>query len=185
MASQLGQMCATTGRVITDPARVLDTGHGTGIDTHTLMGLIHDDAAFDSWCQESDDPVLPVIGALFRGHPDAAQRALEDAIGAATESSRFRLRALQADIHRDLANFDAAEAIYRQLLHEETGTSREAVLHQHLGKTYFVAGKYQRAHDCFAEALRLREATETPSDQLQSSQVALARAADQLQAAER
>lgn len=176
-------MCATTGRVFTDPARVLDTGHGTGIDTRTLLGVIHDDDAFDSWCAQSGDPVLPVVGALFRGHPDSAQQALDDAIGAATESSRFRLRALQADIHRDQANFDEAEAIYRQLLLEEKGTRRRAVLLQHLGKTYFVAGKYPSAHDCFTQALRLREATDTPADQLRSSQLALARAAEKLEVA--
>lgn len=175
-------MCATTGGVFTEPARVLDTGHGTGIDTCTLVGVIHDDDAFNSWCAQSGDPVLPVVGALFRGHPDAAQLALDEAFGVATESSRFRLRALQADIHRDSGNFDEAEAIYRQLLLEETGTSREAVLHQHLGKTYFVAGRYQLAYDCFAEALRLREITEAPTDQLRSSQVALARTAQKLHA---
>ena len=51
---------------------MLDTGHCSAIDKYALAGVLHDDDAFEGWCAGGDDPMLPVIGALFRGYLDLA-----------------------------------------------------------------------------------------------------------------
>jgi hypothetical protein len=80
---------------------ILDTGHGTGIDVQTLKGVIHDEAAFARWTSESADPVLNVMGPLFRGDLDGAQTALDWISVDAEPNVQFRLRSLGADILRD------------------------------------------------------------------------------------
>jgi len=89
---------------------ILDTGHGTSIDVQTLNGVIHDEAAFAVWAGQGVDPVLHVIGPLFRGDLDAAQAALDRLSVAADPKVQFRLHALGADILRDRGQF--AEAVH-------------------------------------------------------------------------
>ena len=76
--------------------QILDTGHGTGIDAQTLKGVIHDEAAFARWAGEGADPVLNVIGPLFRGDLDTAQTALDWLSIDAGPNVQFRLHALGA-----------------------------------------------------------------------------------------
>jgi len=120
--------------------QILDTGHGTGIDVQTLKGVIHDEAAFARWAGEGADPVLDVIGPLFRGDLDAAQTALDRISVDAEPEVQFRLRALGADIGRDRGKFAEAVSRYELLLADYAGTRREGVLRQHLGKVHFAAG---------------------------------------------
>lgn len=155
---------------------ILDTGHGTGIDVHTLKGVIHDEAAFARWAGECADPVLAVIGPLFRGDLDAAQTALDRISVNAEPNVQFRLRALGADILRDRRQFDEAVSRYEQMLADYAGTSREGVLRQHLGKVHFAAGNYEAARDNFAAALQLRRAQGARADLIESSRIALRRA---------
>lgn len=157
-----------------------DTGHGTGIDILTLKGVIHDEAAFALWASKGVDPVLDVIGPLFRGDLEAAQTALDRISADAEPKVQFRLRALGADIMRDRGQFAEAVTRYELLLADEVGTSREAVLRQHLGKAHFVAGDFWAARDDFAAALQLRRVQGADADLIESSLIALGRANEEI-----
>ncbi len=160
--------------------QILDTGHGTGIDVQTLKGVIHDEAAFAQWAGEGADPVLDVIGPLFRGDLDAAQTALDRISVHAEPKVQFRLRALGADIQRDRGKFAEAVSRYELLLADHAGTSREGVLRQHLGKVHFAAGNFWAAWDAFAAALQLRRAQGADADLIESSLIALRRADEEI-----
>ena len=153
----------------------VDTGHGTGVDSLTLVGVIHDDEAFEAWRRSGSDGYAAVIGPLFRGDPAAAQAAM-DVLAASGDRSSLRFQAFQADICRDLGDDAGAVAIYEKLLTEYVGSRQEAVLLQHLGKVHFLAGRLDEARKCFIDAGRLRAADpDTPDDQLRSTAIALAR----------
>jgi len=162
------------------PVDMLDTGHGTGIDRSTLRGVIHDRGQFDEWLASGGDPAALVIGALYDGQLDDAERLIGEALVTADAGVRFRLRCLRADVARERGEYDAAAATYHALLDEHAGTAREAVLWQHLGKIHFVAGNYSASHDCFARSLDLRIDAGAPADQVASSTLALSRAAEEL-----
>lgn len=160
--------------------QILDTGHGTGIDVHSLKGVIHDEALFARWASQGADPVLDVIGPLFRGDLDAAQTALHRISVNAEPNVQFRLRALGADILRDRGQFDEAVSRYEQMLADYAGMSREGVLRQHLGKVHFAAGNYRAARDDFAAAQQLRRAQGAHADLIESSRIALSRANEEI-----
>lgn len=142
--------------------------------------MIHDETAFARWANEGVDPVLDVIGPLFRGDLDAAQTALDRISADAEPKVQFRLRALGADILRDRGQFAEAVTRYELLLADYAGTSREAVLRQHLGKAYFVAGDFSAARDDFAAALQLRRMQGADADLTESSFIALGRADEEI-----
>ncbi len=168
----------STNEALMNP--ILDTGHGTSIDVQTLNGVIHDEAAFAVWAGQGVDPVLHVIGPLFRGDLDAAQAALDRLSVAADPKVQFRLHALGADILRDRGQFAEAVHRYELLLVQYAGTSREAVLRQHLGKVHFTAGNLWAARDDFAAALKLRRAQGADADLIESSVIALRRADEEI-----
>lgn len=160
--------------------QILDTGHGTGIDARTLKGVIHDEAAFARWAGEGADPVLDVIGPLFRGDLDTSQTALDRLSIDAGPNVQFRLHALGADILRDRGQFAEAVTRYELILADHAGTGREAVLRQHLGKVHFAAGNLQAARDAFAAALEHHRAQGADSDLIESSLIALRRADEEI-----
>ena len=99
---------AILGGVTTDD--VLDIGSGLGIDQRTLKGVIHDEEAFGN--------ADPIIGALFRGDLDEAERLLDVA------PVTSRTRALRADVLRKIAE--------NQLL-QQREFNRAFVLMQYFG----------------------------------------------------
>jgi len=66
---------------------------------------------------------------------------------------------------------------YHELVEGVAGTAREAVMQQHLGKAYFVAGRYVEAAHAFERAVNIRMRAGADEALIKSSQMALARAA--------
>jgi tetratricopeptide (TPR) repeat protein len=151
---------------------MLEGGPGWMVDPVTLRPVIIDELAFRSGL--ANDPGLEVLVALWTGEPDKALEALEPLLDAAPD--HWRWRALCADARRDLGDHQAAIADYRRLVNEHAGTSREAVLVQHLGKAHFAAGDYASATTWFERALALRTAAGADRALIESSRTALQRA---------
>jgi tetratricopeptide (TPR) repeat protein len=146
-----------------------DPAAGWHIDPSTLRPVITDEHRFRE--HHSSDPALEVLVALWSGHPRVALDALSPLLG--TDADNWRWRALRADIHRDLGEHDRAIVEYEELLADHTGTAREAVLVQHLGKAHFAANHYDEAASCFERALQLRSTADADSSLVASSRIAL------------
>ena len=146
-----------------------DPAAGWHIDPSTLRPVITHEQRFRE--HHSSDPALEVLVALWSGDPHTAMVALSTLLEA--DADHWRWRALRADIRRDLGEHDQAIAEYEELLADHTGTDREAVLVQHLGKARFAAGHYDEAASCFERALRLRSTAGSDPSLLASSQIAL------------
>lgn len=157
----------------------IDTGHGTGISTSTLLPLVHDRDEFEAAIGKSSDPVDLVAYHLFLGALDKAEKALDKAIKKGPGPGDFRLRTLAADIQRGRGDYRQAKAMYRHMLDEESGSIREAELHQNLGKVFFAEGDYPTAAECFKAALRLRRRDGAAAASVRCSEVALLRSEEQ------
>ena len=157
----------------------LDIGNGLGIDPVTLRTVVLDEAVFSAGPGSSPEPADRLFAALVTGRLDEAQELADELLAG---DPGFRVRALAADVLIARGDHAAAVAEYRRLARESAGIPREAVARQHLGKAFFAAGEWQSARTEFAAALRLREASGAPADQLASSRLALARVAEVLAA---
>jgi tetratricopeptide (TPR) repeat protein len=153
----------------------IDTGQGTGVSTSTLLPMVHDRDEFEATLGKSSDPVDAVVYHLFLGAMDKAEKALDKAIKKGPGPGNFRLRTLAADIQCGRGDYRQAKAMYRHLLDEESGTAREAALHQNLGRVFFAEAEYPTAAECFKTALRLRRRDDAPAGYIRTSEVALRR----------
>ncbi len=147
-------------------------GAGWRINKETLLPEITDLDEFRAGV--SDDPCQNVLVELWNGRPSEALRRVTAML--ADDPEQPRLLALRADCLRDLGDVDAARQQYERLVARFAGSDREAVLVQHLGKTFFVAGRYTEAADCFGRALVLRRSSGADASLIASSKLALARA---------
>lgn len=130
----------------------LEGGPGWRIRSADLRPVITDLAAFRAGL--AADPLRDEIELLWTGKADDALRRLERV--APTQ----RVRALQADCHRDLGDTRTAVREYDLLVAECIGTTREAVMRQHRGKALLAAGSVDRAVEDFTFAVALRQASD-------------------------
>lgn len=152
----------------------LEGGPGWFIDRESLLPKIADVNIFRT--AHAEDPAVDILVDLWTGQPELAEVELRRRLG---ESESPRLRALLADAARDQGRTDEAIATYESLIKEVAGTSSEAVMHQHLGKAFFVARRYREAVSAFEKALELREGSGAPDALVTSSRVAAQRARDE------
>ena len=155
----------------------LDIGNGLGIDPLSLRTVVLDETAFSAGPGGSTDPADRLLAALVTGRLDDAQELADELMAG---GAGFRVRALAADVLSARGDHAAAIAAYRRLTAESLHTPREAIARQHLGKAFFTAGEWQAALVQFGAALRLREDSGAPADQLASSRLASARVAELL-----
>lgn len=99
----------------------------------------------------ADDGLIDAMERLWSGSPAEALELLR------SHGDSPRVRALRADCHRDLGDHGRALEAYDALVAETTGTTREAVMRQHRGKTLLAAGEPDRALEDFERAAELRK----------------------------
>lgn len=144
----------------------IEAGPGWVIDGETLLPRIVDLAAFRRGL--AGDPLREVLEALWSGRPEDAADLLRG------QRPTLRVRALQADCHRDSGRVALAIADYVRLVAEAAGTPQEAVIRQHYGKSLYAAGRFADAAEQFALALELRERAGADGARVASSRHALA-----------
>jgi tetratricopeptide (TPR) repeat protein len=154
---------------------------GIRVNPESLLPEIVSEEACAAALEASTDPADRVLVLLVEGHAADAAELLAEARYKDPES--FRLRAYEADVLRVAHRYDRAIELFRQLLGEAQGTANEAVAHQYLGRTHFVAGNIGAAVESFARALDLRVAQSADAALIYSSTVALQRARDVLELA--
>ncbi len=147
---------------------------GIRINPETLMPQLVNEDACAAALAASTDPTDLIFVRLVQGHPGEAADLLAEARYKDPDS--FRLRMFEAEVLRVSHRFDRAVELYRQLLAEAHGTPAEAVVRQHLGRSYFAAGNIAAAVESFAKALDLRVADSADAALIYSSTVALQRA---------
>ncbi|MGO4249147.1 tetratricopeptide repeat protein [Micrococcaceae bacterium Sec5.1] len=159
------------------------TGGFPGVRTNpdTLLPVIVNEDALESALAASEDPADRIMALLLENQPKEAAELLAEARYKDPES--FRLRIFEAEVHRATNRLDRAIQLFRQLLQEVQGTSKEAIVHQYLGRAYFVSGNALAASEEFAKALDLRVAKAADAALIYSSAVALQRARDVLELA--
>lgn len=140
-------------------------GPGWVIDGETLLPRVVDVQELRRGL--ADDPLRDAVEALWDGRPDEAEVLLR------RHPPTVRVHALLADCRRDQGRAADAVDSYRVLLTECTGTAREPVMRQHLGKALFAAGRPAEAAEQFALALAQREAAGADEELLRSSRHAL------------
>ncbi|NUU30223.1 tetratricopeptide repeat protein [Arthrobacter sp. C9C5] len=151
---------------------------GIRINPETLMPQVVNEEACAEALAASTDATDLIFVRLVEGHPGEAAELLAEARYKDPDS--FRLRMFEAEVLRVSHRFDRAVELYRQLLPEVQGTPDEAVVRQHLGRSYFAAGNIAAAVEAFAKALDLRVAGSADAALIYSSTVALQRARDVL-----
>jgi tetratricopeptide (TPR) repeat protein len=151
---------------------------GIRINPETLMPQLVDEEACLAALAASTDATDLIFVRLVQGHPGEAAELLAEARYKDPDS--FRLLMFEAEVLRVSHRFDRAVELYRQLLSEVRGTAEEAVVRQHLGRSYFAAGNIAAAVESFAKALDLRVAGSADAALIYSSTVALQRARDVL-----
>lgn len=147
---------------------------GWHIDPRSLLPVIDDIEAFRR--AHRDDEARDALEALWGGRPGEAEALLR----AAAQPGSPRIRALIADAWRDQGRHDAAIRAYRELVQETAGTRLEATMRQHLGKTYFAAGRHAEALEAFTVALTLRVRDGADPDLIASSRLAVDRATERI-----
>lgn len=151
---------------------------GIRINPETLMPQLVNEEACAAALAASTDPSDLIFVRLVQGHPGEAADLLAEA--RYKDPASFRLRMFEAEVLRVSHRFDRAVELYRQLLAEAQGSAIEAVVRQHLGRSYFAAGSIAAAVESFAKALDLRVAESADAALIYSSTVALQRARDVL-----
>ena len=126
----------------------------------------------------STDPGDLIFVLLVEGHAGEAAELLAEARYKDPDS--LRLRIFEADVLRVSNRLDRAVELFRQLLAETRGTPDEAVIRQHLGRSYFAGGNIAAAVESFARRLDLRVAGAADAALIYASTVALQRARDVL-----
>lgn len=154
---------------------------GVRMNPDTLLPVVVNEDAMESALAVSEDPADRIMALLLENQPKEAAELLAEARYKDPES--FRLRIFEAEVHRATNRHDRAVQLFRQLLHEVQGSSKEAVVHQYLGRAYFVSGNAVAASEEFAKALDLRVAMAADAALIYSSAVALQRARDVLEVA--
>ncbi|MEZ2389602.1 tetratricopeptide repeat protein [bacterium RCC_150] len=154
---------------------------GVRMNPDTLLPEIVDEDVMEAALAGSVDPADRVMALLLDGHPKEAAELLAEARYRDPES--FRLRIFEAEVHRATNRFDRAVELFRQLLGEVQGSNKEPIVHQYLGRAYFVAGNYVAAAESFTKALDLRVALAADAALIYSSAVALQRARNVLELA--
>lgn len=147
---------------------------GWHIDPESLLPVIDDIEAFRG--AHRDDDARDALEALWGGRPAEAEALLR----AMAQPGSPRIRALIADAWRDQGRHDASIRAYLELVCEAAGMRHEATMHQHLGKAYFVAGRYAEALEAFTVALTLRVRDGAPPDLVASSRLAVDRATQRI-----
>lgn len=149
------------------------TERGWHIDDESLLPVIDDEREFRS--AHVGDPALEALIALWSGRPVDAERIL---LRLLANGGSARFQALLADAWRDQGHHDDAIEAYLTLVSDSAGSPREAVMRQHLGKAYFVAGRFEEARSEFSRALDLRLRAGADPDLIASSRLARDRAAE-------
>lgn len=159
------------------------TGGFPGVRTNpdTLLPHIVNEEAMQSALAESTDPADRIMALMLEGHPGEAAELLAEARYKDPES--FKLRIFEGELHRATHRFDRAVELFRQLLGEVQGTTKEPIVHQYLGRAHFVAGNPVAAAESFTKALDLRVALAADASLIYSSAVALQRARHALELA--
>ncbi|MEV7604448.1 tetratricopeptide repeat protein [Paenarthrobacter sp. NPDC089322] len=154
---------------------------GVRMNPDTLLPVIVNEDAMETALQASEDPADRIMALLLDNQPKEAAELLAEARYKDPES--FRLRIFEAEVHRATNRTDRAVQLFRQLLQEVQGSTKEAVVHQYLGRAYFVSGNALAASEEFAKALDLRVAMAADAALIYSSAVALQRARNVLELA--
>lgn len=154
---------------------------GVRMNPDTLLPVVVNEDALESALAASEDPADRIMALLLENQPKEAAELLAEARYKDPES--FRLRIFEAEVHRATNRHDRAVQLFRQLLHEVQGTAKEAVVHQYLGRAFFVSGNALAASEEFARALDLRVAMAADAALIYSSAVALQRARDLVEVA--
>lgn len=154
---------------------------GVRMNPDTLLPVVVNEDALESALAASEDPADRIMALLLENQPKEAAELLAEARYKDPES--FRLRIFEAEVHRATNRHDRAVQLFRQLLHEVQGTTKEAVVHQYLGRAFFVSGNALAASEEFARALDLRVAMAADAALIYSSAVALQRARDVVEVA--
>lgn len=151
---------------------------GVRINPLTLLPEIVNEDACSAALAGSTDPADHIFVLIVEGHAADAAELLAEARFKDPES--FRLRAFEAEVLRISHRPDRALELFRQLLTEFHGTSREALILHYMGKVQYSTGHIAAAVEAFARALDLRVAQSADAAQIYSSTVALQRARDVL-----
>lgn len=154
---------------------------GVRMNPDTLLPVVVNEEVMETALAASDDPADRIMALLLENQPKEAAELLAEARYKDPES--FRLRIFEAEVHRATNRYDRAVQLFRHLLHEVQGTSKEAVVRQYLGRAYFVGGNALAAAEEFSRALDLRVAMAADAALIYSSAVALQRARDVLEVA--
>ncbi|MDZ4091464.1 MAG: tetratricopeptide repeat protein [Arthrobacter sp.] len=152
---------------------------GIKINPDTLVPQIVNEDAVAEALAASTDPGDRIFVLLVEGHPAEAAELLAEA--RYSDSSSLRLRIFEADVLRVSNRLDRAVELFRQLLAETHGTPDEAVIRQHLGRSYFASGNIAAAVESFTKALDLRVAGSADAALIYASTVAVRRARDVLE----
>ncbi|HEX9088549.1 MAG TPA: tetratricopeptide repeat protein [Arthrobacter sp.] len=147
---------------------------GIKINPDTLVPQIVNEEAVAAALAASTDPGDLIFVRLVEGHAAEAAELLAEA--RYNDPSSLRLRIFEADVLRVSNRLDRAVELFGQLLAETRGTPDEAVIRQHLGRSYFASGNTAAAVECFAKALDLRVAGSADAALIYASTVALQRA---------
>jgi predicted Zn-dependent protease len=151
---------------------------GIKINPVTLVPQIVSGDAVAEALAASADPGDLIFVRLVEGRPAEAAELLAEA--RYNDPSSLRLRIFEADVLRVSNRLDRAVGLFRQLLAETHGTPDEAVIREHLGRSYFASGNIAAAVESFARALDLRVAGAADAALIYASTVALQRARDVL-----
>ena len=151
---------------------------GIKINPDTLVPQIVNEDAVAAALAASTDPGDRVFVLLVEGHPADAELLAEARY---SDPSSLRLRIFEADVLRVSNRLDRAVELFRQLLAETHGTPDEAVIRQHLGRSYFASGNITAAVESFTKALDLRVAGSADAALIYASTVAVRRARDVLE----
>ena len=147
---------------------------GIKINPDTLVPEIVNEDAVAAALAASTDPGDRILVLLVEGHPADAAELLAEA--RYSDPSSLRLRIFEADVLRVSNRLDRAVDLFRQLLAETRGTPDEAVIRQHLGRSYFASGNIASAVESFTKALDLSVAGSADAALIYASTVAVQRA---------
>ena len=151
---------------------------GIRINPDSLVPQIVNEDVVAEALAASTDPGDRIFVLLVKGHPADAAELLAEA--RYSDPSSLRLRIFEADVLRVSNRLDRAVELFRQLLAETHGTPDEAVIREHLGRSYFASGNIAAAVESFTKALDLRVAGSADAALIYASTVAVQRARDVL-----
>lgn len=154
---------------------------GVRMNPDTLLPQVVNEEVLEAALADSVDPADRIMALLLDGQAKEAAELLAEARYKDPES--FKLRIFEAEVHRATNRFDRATQLLRHLISEVQGTQREAIVHQYLGRAYFVSGNAVAAAESFTKALDLRVAFAADASLIYSSAVALQRARNVLELA--